>query len=85
MEKRGEGDFRSNVNSTMRPLIIAEGTTTDETVKMFGEPQHKENLPSGETKYVYYYRTSQDVLFFPKKADPQDQQRPEVFLKSNQV
>jgi hypothetical protein len=65
--------------------LIAEGTTTDDVVKMFGEPQQKENLPSGETKYVYYYRTSQDVLFFPKKADPQEQQRLEVFLKGNQV
>jgi hypothetical protein len=65
--------------------LIAEGTTTADVVKMFGEPQDKENLPLGETKYVYYYRTSRDVLFFPRTADPQDQQRLEVFLKSNQV
>ena len=64
--------------------LLAEGTTADDVVKMFGEPQMKENLPSGETKYVYYYRTSDRMLFF-RMGQPRDQQRLEVFVKNNQV
>ncbi len=65
--------------------ILAEGTAPSDVVKMFGEPQQKETLASGETKYVYYYRTASDMLFFPRKADPQELQRLEVFFKDNQV
>ena len=64
--------------------LLAEGTTADDVVKMFGEPQMKENLPSGETKYVYYYRISDRMLFF-RTGQPRDQQRLEVFVKNNQV
>ncbi len=64
--------------------LIAEGTTADDVVKMFGEPQQKENLASGETKYVYYYRTQGRMLFF-RMGQPRDQQRLEVFFKNNQV
>jgi len=73
------------VDGTMTKGLLAEGTTPEKVVKMFGEPQQKEKLPSGETRYVYYYRTYRDILFFPRKADPQDQQRLEVFFKDNQV
>ena len=45
----------------------------------------KESLASGETKYIYYYRTRRDILFFGGKADPQEQQRLEVFFRNNQV
>jgi hypothetical protein len=65
--------------------LIAEGTTADDVVKMFGEPQQKENLPSGETKYIYYYRAKQRILFFRTGGQIQDLQRLEVFLKGNQV
>ncbi|HYB21968.1 MAG TPA: hypothetical protein VEH09_13615 [Thermodesulfobacteriota bacterium] len=64
--------------------LLAQGTTTADVVKMFGEPQEKENLASGETKYVYYYRTKGRLLFFGS-GQPQDQQRLEVFLKGDQV
>jgi len=64
--------------------LLAQGTTTADVVKMFGEPQEKENLASGETKYVYYYRTKGRLLFF-RSGQPQDQQRLEVFLKGDQV
>ena len=65
--------------------LLAEGTTAKDVVKMFGEPQQKENLASGETKYIYYYRTWNNILFFERKAEPQVQQRLEVFLKNDQV
>lgn len=64
--------------------LLAEGTTTNDVVKMFGEPQQKENLASGETKYVYYYRTQGRMMFF-RTGQPRDQQRLEVFFKGNQV
>ncbi len=64
--------------------LLAEGTTTADVVKMFGEPQEKENLASGETKYVYYYRIKDRMLWF-RTGQPQDQQRLEVFMKGNQV
>ena len=65
--------------------LIADGTTPADVVKMFGEPQQKENLASGETKYVYYYRANQRILFFRTGGQVQDQQRLEVFFKDNQV
>ncbi len=64
--------------------LLAEGTTSADVVKMFGEPQQKETLASGETKYVYYYRTQGRMLFF-RTGQPRDQQRLEVYLKGNQV
>jgi hypothetical protein len=73
------------IDGSMTKNLLTEGTTPEKVVKMFGEPQQKENLASGETEYVYYYRTHQDFLFFPRKADPQEQQRLEVFFKNNQV
>lgn len=65
--------------------LLAEGTSSADVIKMFGEPQQKENLASGETKYVYYYRTWRNLLFFPRPSETADQQRLEVFLKNNQV
>jgi len=64
--------------------LLAVGTTTNDVVRMFGEPQQKEKLASGETKYVYYYRTQGRMLFF-RTGQPQDQQRLEVFVKGDQV
>ncbi len=64
--------------------LLAEGTTPNEVVKMFGEPQQKETLASGETKYVYYYRTQGRMLFF-RTGQPRDQERLEVFTKNNRV
>jgi len=64
--------------------LIAEGTTADDVVKMFGEPQQKEDLASGETKYVYYYRAQGRMLWF-RTGQPRDQERLEVFFKNNQV
>jgi hypothetical protein len=52
--------------------LLAPGTNESKVVEMFGQPQQKEQLPSGETKYIYYY-----------KVDGKDQQRMEVFLKDN--
>jgi hypothetical protein len=54
--------------------LLATGTNESKVVQMFGEPQQKERLSSGETKYIYYYR-----------EDKKDVQRLEVFLKNNQV
>ncbi len=65
--------------------LLADGTTPADVVKMFGEPQQKENLASGETKYVYYYRAKQRILFFRTGGQVQDVQRLEVFFKNNQV
>lgn len=73
------------VDGTLTKGLLTEGTTPETVVKMFGEPQQKQNLASGETEYVYYYRTYRAILFFPRKADPQDQQRLEVVFKNNQV
>ena len=73
------------IDSSKTKDLLAEGTTASDVVKMFGEPQQKENLPGGETKYVYYYRTYTDILFFPRPSDIQDQQRLEIFFKNNQV
>ncbi len=64
--------------------LLAEGTNSNDVVKMFGEPQQKETLSSGETKYVYYYRTQGRMLFF-RMGQPRDQERLEVFVKNNQV
>ena len=62
--------------------ILAPGTNESKVVAMFGEPQQKENLPNGETKYIYYYRESRGILWH---ADIKDQQRLEIFLKGNEV
>ena len=62
--------------------LLAPGTDEKKVVKMFGEPQQKEQLPSGETKYIYYYREKSYLWWH---ADPKDQQRLEVFLKDNTV
>ena len=62
--------------------IMAPGTNESKVVQMFGEPQQKESLPSGEIKYIYYYRGKSRLLWH---ADPKDQQRLEVFLKGNEV
>ena len=52
--------------------LLAPGINESQVVQMFGQPQQKESLPSGETKYIYYYR-----------EDGKDQQRLEVFFKDN--
>ena len=62
--------------------ILAPGTNESKVVQMFGEPQQKENLASGETKYIYYYRVSRGILW---TSSVKDQQRLEVFLKGNEV
>ncbi len=74
------------IDGAMTKDILAPGTDQAKIVQMFGEPQQKENLPNGETKYIYYYRESSRMLFFHRSnADPKDQQRLEVFLKGNEV
>jgi outer membrane protein assembly factor BamE (lipoprotein component of BamABCDE complex) len=62
--------------------LLAPGTNESRVVQMFGEPQQKEQLSSGETKYIYYYR-ERNRLFW--HADPKDQQRLEVFFKNGTV
>ena len=64
--------------------LIADGTTPADVVKMFGEPQQKEDQASGESKYVYYYRAQGRMLFF-RMGQPRDLERLEVFFKNNQV
>ena len=70
------------IDGAMTKDILAPGTNESKVVQMFGEPQQKESLPSGETKYIYYYRESRGLLWH---ADLKDQQRLEVFLKGNEV
>jgi hypothetical protein len=65
--------------------LLVEGTTPGDVVKMFGEPQQKENSASGEVKYVYYYKKHTPLLFFNRQAESQDLQRLEVFIKNNRV
>ena len=66
--------------------LLASGTDEKKVVKMFGEPQQKEQLPSGETKYIYYYRETGFMAGFHRgNADPQEQQRLEVYLKNDTV
>ncbi len=72
------------IDSSKTKDLLAAGTSEADVVKMFGQPQQKENLPGGETKYVYYYRAQSRLLWF-RMGQPQDQQRLEVFLKGNQV
>jgi hypothetical protein len=62
--------------------LLAPGTNESKVVQMFGEPQQKEQLPSGETKYIYYYRERSRLW---GSVDPKNQQRLEVFLKNNTV
>ena len=72
------------IDGSQTKNLIAEGTTPADVVKMFGEPQEKETLASGETKYVYYYR-AQGWIFGFRTGQPRDQERLEVFFKNNQV
>jgi hypothetical protein len=62
--------------------LLAPGTDERKVVQMFGEPQQKESLPSGETKYIYYYREKRVMGL---RTPPQEQQRLEVFIKDNLV
>lgn len=62
--------------------LLAPGTNESKVVEMFGQPQQKETLPSGETKYIYYYRSARKMFWH---TDPKDQQRLEVFVKDNMV
>jgi hypothetical protein len=62
--------------------LLAPGTDASKVVQMFGEPQQKETLPSGETKYIYYYREGSRMWW---RSEPKDQQRLEVFVKDNVV
>jgi hypothetical protein len=62
--------------------LLAAGTNESRVVQMFGEPQQKDQLPSGETKYIYYYREKGYLWWH---AAPKDQQRLEVFFKNNTV
>jgi hypothetical protein len=61
--------------------LLAAGTNGNKVIQMFGEPQQKEQLASGETKYIYYYRERRPFWW----GEPKDQQRLEVFLKNNRV
>ena len=66
--------------------LLAAGTNEKKVVQMFGEPQQKEQLSSGETKYIYYYRETGFMAGFHRgNADPQEQQRLEVYLKNDTV
>ncbi len=62
--------------------LLAQGTDGSKVIQMFGEPQQKETLPSGETKYIYYYRAASTMWW---TSNPKDEQRLEVFLKDNMV
>lgn len=62
--------------------LLAPGTNESKVVQMFGQPQEKGQLPSGETKYTYYYREKGYLWWH---ADPKDQQRLEVFFKNGTV
>src|SRR3974390_2148717 len=74
------------IDGAMTKDLLAPGTDEKKVVEMFGQPQQKENLANGETKYIYYYRETSRMLFFHRsKADPKDQQRLEVFLKGDEV
>jgi outer membrane protein assembly factor BamE (lipoprotein component of BamABCDE complex) len=70
------------IDGAQTKQLLAPGTNESRVVQMFGEPQQKEQLSSGETKYIYYYR-ERDRLFW--HADPKDQQRLEVFFKNGTV
>jgi hypothetical protein len=70
------------IDGAMTKEIMAPGTDESKVVQMFGEPQQKENLANGETKYIYYYRESRRMLWH---SPPKDQERLEVFLKGNEV
>ena len=62
------------IDGTKTKDLMAPGINESKVVEMFGQPQQKEQLPSGETKYIYYY-----------KEDGKDLQRLEVFVKANVV
>ena len=62
--------------------ILAPGTDQAKVVQMFGEPQQEWKLPSGETKYIYYYEERGRMLWH---SSPKDQQRLEVVFRGNTV
>jgi hypothetical protein len=62
--------------------LMAPGTNESRVVQMFGQPQQKEILPSGETKFIYYYREKGAMGL---RTPPQEQQRLEVLIKDNLV
>jgi len=70
------------IDGAQTKALLAPGTNESRVVQMFGEPQEKEQLASGETKYIYYYREKSRLWWHAK---PKDQQRLEVFLKNNTV
>jgi len=70
------------IDSSQNKNLLALGTNAEKVVQMYGQPQQKEELPSGETKYIYYYRLKKRMWW---ATDPQEQQRLEVFLKGNEV
>jgi hypothetical protein len=70
------------IDAVKNKQLLAADATTQKVVQMYGEPQLKENLASGETMYVYYYRKSSP---FTCHAEPREQQRLEVYLKNNIV
>jgi hypothetical protein len=70
------------IDSSKNKALLAPGTNAEKVVQMYGEPQQKEQLPSGETKYIYYYRLKNRIWWH---ADADQQQRLEVFLKGNEV
>ena len=74
------------IDGAMTKDLLAPGTDEKKVVEMFGQPQQKENLANGETKYIYYYRETSRMLFFHRsKADPKDQRRLEVLFRGNEV
>jgi hypothetical protein len=70
------------IDSAQNKNLLAAGTNADSVVQMYGQPQQKEELPNGETKYIYYYRLKNRIWWH---ADADQQQRLEVFLKGNEV
>ena len=70
------------IDGTKTKDLLAAGTNESKVVQLFGEPQQKEQLASGETKYIYYYRERRPFWF---AEEPQDLERLEVFLKGGTV
>ncbi|NWF53563.1 MAG: hypothetical protein HXY45_02075 [Syntrophaceae bacterium] len=70
------------IDSAQNKNLLAPGTGAEKVVQMYGQPQQKEELPSGETKYTYFYREMSRVWWH---TDPEKEQKLEVFLKGNEV
>ena len=70
------------IDSAQNKNLLAAGTNADKVVQMYGQPQQKEELPNGETKYIYYYRLKNRIWWH---ADADQQQRLEVYLKDDTV